>query len=239
MTTTVDPFAALNTNKARTNPVSSSGQSKANEAGSAERFLKLLVTQMQNQDPLNPMDNAQITSQMAQINTVNGITTLNTTVDGLNKQFVQLQALQGASLVGREITLQGNRMVISNSGNSGTGNAPSQGRAGFELSSAADHVKVEVLGPSGRVVDSVDLGAQPAGTHSFAWTPPADVAAQIAADGGANYKFRVLATAGSAAVANTPLMRDLVQAVTMVGDQLQLETVASGVVPYSAVKAFN
>jgi flagellar basal-body rod modification protein FlgD len=60
----------------------------ANEAGSAERFLKLLVTQMQNQDPLSPMDNAQITSQMAQINTVNGIEKLNGTVEGLNSNFV-------------------------------------------------------------------------------------------------------------------------------------------------------
>ncbi|MEO7151273.1 MAG: flagellar hook capping FlgD N-terminal domain-containing protein, partial [Burkholderiaceae bacterium] len=56
----------------------------SNEAGSADRFLKLLVAQMQNQDPLNPMDNAQVTSQMAQINTVNGIEKLNTTVQGLS-----------------------------------------------------------------------------------------------------------------------------------------------------------
>ena len=46
---------------------------RRNDAGSADRFLKLLVAQMQSQDPLNPMDNAQVTSQMAQINTVNGI----------------------------------------------------------------------------------------------------------------------------------------------------------------------
>ncbi len=59
---------------------------------------------MQNQDPMNPMDNAQVTSQMAQINTVTGIEKLNTTVAGLNGQFVQMQALQGASLVGRDVT---------------------------------------------------------------------------------------------------------------------------------------
>ena len=56
---------------------------KKDEAGSADRFLKLLVAQMQNQDPLNPMDNAQVTSQMAQINTVNGIEKLNQTVNKL------------------------------------------------------------------------------------------------------------------------------------------------------------
>ena len=78
----------------------------------SDRFLKLLVAQMQNQDPLNPMDNAQVTSQMAQINTVTGIEKLNTTVQGLNGQFVQLQALQGASLVGRDVIVAGNRCSV-------------------------------------------------------------------------------------------------------------------------------
>ena len=82
-------------------------------AGSADRFLKLLVAQMQNQDPLNPMDNAQVTSQMAQINTVTGIEKLNTTVQGLNSQFVQMQALQGAALVGRDVIVAGNRLAVA------------------------------------------------------------------------------------------------------------------------------
>ena len=60
----------------------------------SERFLTLLVTQLQNQDPMNPVDNAQMTSQMAQISTVSGIEKLNTTVEGLNTQFVQMQAMQ-------------------------------------------------------------------------------------------------------------------------------------------------
>ena len=66
MTTVTSPnaFSALNTG-ASTAPVATK-----NDAGSQDRFLKLLVTQMQNQDPLNPMDNAQVTSQMAQISTV-------------------------------------------------------------------------------------------------------------------------------------------------------------------------
>ncbi|MBL8341060.1 MAG: flagellar hook assembly protein FlgD, partial [Rubrivivax sp.] len=76
--TTTDPFAALSRTGNGTAPTTSNG------AGSAERFLKLLVTQMQNQDPLNPLDNAQITSQMAQINTVSGVEKLNDTVAGLN-----------------------------------------------------------------------------------------------------------------------------------------------------------
>src|SRR5262245_32299586 len=83
-------------------------------ANSEDRFLKLLVAQLQNQDPLNPMDNAQVTSQMAQIQTVSGIDKLNTTVQGLNAQFAQLQALSGAALVGRDVLIDGNRLVADN-----------------------------------------------------------------------------------------------------------------------------
>ncbi len=67
---------------------------------------------MQNQDPLNPLDNAQVTSQLAQINTVNGIEKLNTTVQGLSGQFMQMQALQGASLVGRDVVVAGNQLAF-------------------------------------------------------------------------------------------------------------------------------
>src|SRR5512139_1769085 len=131
----------------------------ANEAGSADRFLKLLVAQMQNQDPLAPMDNAQVTSQMAQINTVTGVEKLNTTVQGLSGQFMQMQALQGASLVGREVVVPGNKMAMDTTTGTGEG--------GFELTSAADNVKVEVLGPGGHVLDTLNLGAQSAGIHGF------------------------------------------------------------------------
>ena len=212
--TAVNPYASLSSGRTNTQT--------ANEAGSADRFLKLLVTQMQNQDPLNPMDNAQITSQMAQINTVNGIEKLNTTVDGLNGQFVQMQTMTGASLVGRHITLQGDRMSIE----------AGQGVGGFDLLGTADRVKVEVLSPAGRVVDTLDLGAQTAGRHSFNW--PAGVVPD-----GAPYRFRVVANAGAATVASTPLMRDRVEAVNTDGTSLVLETQNNGPVAYRDIKAFN
>jgi flagellar basal-body rod modification protein FlgD len=223
--TTVNPFAALNS-------AATAGATKAptaNEAGSADRFLKLLVTQMQNQDPLNPMDNAQITSQMAQINTVNGISTLNTTVQGLNSQFAQLQVLQGASLVGRDVTVQGNLMAYDSVAGA------TVGVGGFELDATASRVKIEVVSGAGRVVDSIDLGAQTAGTHSFNWKPASGVL-PTEAD---KVRFRVVASNGAATVTSTALMRDRVEAVSLVGDKLTLETSRSGQVPYADIKAFN
>jgi flagellar basal-body rod modification protein FlgD len=196
--------------------------SQANDIGSADRFLKLLVAQMQNQDPLNPLDNAQVTSQMAQINTVTGIEKLNATMGGLNRSMVQMQALQGASLVGRDVTLEGNRLAMS--GGLGLG--------GFELSSTADRVLVEVLDPVGRVVDTLDLGTQGAGRHGFQWEPPAGMDPE-------GLRFRITATAGTLPIGATPLMLDRVFAVRTVGDQLTLDTLANGPVPYTAVLAVN
>jgi len=213
-TAATDPFAAVNAGSA-------AAGSKA--SASADTFLKLLVTQMKNQDPLNPMDNAQMTSQLAQINTVTGINTLNSTVQALNTQFVQMQALQGASLVGHDVTVQGSGLAIEN------GN----GLGGFTLAGAADRVKVEVLDPSGRVVDTLQLGAMKSGVQDFSW-PAGNVA-----DGSSNYSFRVTANSGAQEVATTPLMRDRVDSVSTSGGTLMLDLQRSGSVPYTAVQAFN
>jgi flagellar basal-body rod modification protein FlgD len=194
----------------------------ANEAGAADRFLKLLVAQMQNQDPLSPMDNAQVTSQMAQIQSVTGIENLNKTVQGLSGQFMQMQALQGAQLIGREVIVPGNKITLENG----------VGEGGFELTSAADSVKVEVLGPSGHVLDTLNLGAQTAGAHNFSWNAGNNATAT-------GVTFRVTAMSGSTKLDSTPLMHDTVSAINTSGDSLTLELKNSGNVAYSQVKAFN
>ena len=196
----------------------------ASEAGSQDRFLKLLVTQLKNQDPLSPMDNAQLTSQIAQINTVSGIATLNTSVQGLSSQFLQMQSLQGASLVGKDVIVPGSKLDIDSTAASGQG--------GFELASAADAVKVEVLSPAGRVLDTLNLGAQSIGVHSFNW--PSGTYGNAG-----NLTFRVSASSGSAALPSTSLMRDKVTAVSTSGDKLMLELQSAGTVAYSTVKSIN
>lgn len=218
MALTVDTVNTLNGTQSGAASNAATGQSAQ---GTTDTFLKLLVTQMQNQDPLNPMDNAQVTSQIAQINTVSGIQSLNTTVAGLSAQFTQLQALQGVSLVGREITMAGNTMQLAG------GSAP----GAFTLAGPADNVKVEVLNGAGRVVDTLQLGAMTGGQQAFRWTGNGQP------DGA--YTFRVTATAGAASVASTPLVTDKVQAVSLVGSKLMLDTLHSGSVDYSAVISVN
>ncbi len=210
-----NPSAAHNGGTGSTTPT-------ANENAASDRFLKLLVTQMQNQDPLNPMDNAQITSQMAQINTVNGVEKLNTTVQGLNTQFSQLQALTGASLVGRQVTLAGSKLNVDGGSSS----------AAFDLSGNATDVKVEVLSSAGRVVDTKSLGPMDTGRHEFTWN------ALTQADG-SPYSYRVVAVRGTTAVSATPLMHDRVDAVNTDAAGLTLETRNNGPVAYSGILAIH
>ena len=189
----------------------------------SERFLKLLVAQMQNQDPLSPMDNAQVTSQMAQINTVSGIEKLNLTVQGLSSQFAQLQAVQGVSLVGHDVVVPGNTLQVAEDATA---------QAGFELAGPADQVKVEILAPSGKVIDTLQLGAQTTGVHSFDWEAGANASTT-------GLRFRVTATSGSVNTQATTLVRDKVAAVSTANSVFSLELVNAGTVPYSSIKAFN
>ena len=199
-----------------------SSSSNSDPTAAQDRFLKLMVAQLNNQDPLNPMDNSELTTQMSQINTVSGIQQLNTTVQGLSGQFTQLQAVQSASLVGRDVVVPGNVLDIT----SGVG------QGGFELSGPADAVKVEVLSPAGQVVDTMALGALGSGSHSFNW--PAGTATN---DSG--LRFRVTATSGSVSSTPTMLMRDRVNAINTSGNALNLELQNAGSVPYSSVRALN
>lgn len=224
MTTTSSTTASATT--ATTAASSSASSLSATSAKDAsDRFLKLLVTQMQNQDPLNPVDNAQVTSQMAQISTVTGLETLNTTVSGLNSQFLQLQTMQGAALVGHDVALEGNTLRQTSSP---TGTV---GDAGFELGSAADKVTVDILNASGVTVGTVNLGNQTAGRHAFEWTVPDSLQGEA-------LSFKVTATAAGKAVESMSLQHERVSAVSTVNNTLALELAGGSRVPATDVWAY-
>ena len=201
---------------------STATSSTKNAADIQDRFLKLLVAQMKNQDPMNPTDNAQITSQMAQIQTVSGISGLDTTIQSLGTKFSQMQALQGVSQVGHDVTVAGSKVYIKD--NVGTGS--------YELAGPADKVKLEVLSPAGTVLDTVDLGAQSSGMQKFTWS--ADKAS-----GYASVNYRITATSGTKAVSSTTYMSDTVTAINTNGSTLQLQLQNMGLVDYSKVKSVD
>lgn len=203
----------------------SSGGTASTTKAMSDQFLKLLITQIQNQDPLNPTDNAQFTSQLAQINTVSGLEKVNESISSMSSQFLQMQAMQSASLVGRSVIVPGNALTVSD------GKATGQ----FELSSAADSVKVDVLSSAGRVIDTIDIGAETSGRHQFSWTPTEGVDTT-------GLRFRVSATRGTAAVSSTALQSQQITSVAAGSSgsaSMNLTLKDGSTVAYSAVRAFG
>ena len=125
-----------------------------------DSFLQLLVTQMKNQNPLDPQDNTEFVAQLAQFSSVESLQNLTTTVDSIAGSYQSSQALQASSLVGRS--------VIINAGSTAVDTAKGMvGSIAVPASSAATTVKI--YDAQSNLVDTVDLGTLPAGTASFAW----------------------------------------------------------------------
>ncbi|WP_367067439.1 flagellar hook capping FlgD N-terminal domain-containing protein [Oryzisolibacter sp. LB2S] len=170
--------------------------SSTDPAAMQDRFLKLLVAQLNNQDPMNPLDNAQMTTQMAQINTVTGLQTLNLTMQTMAEQFSTMQQIQGISLIGRSVLSEGNNLTFTDDAGKGL----------FNLAGAATGVKVEIVTPGGVVVDTMDMGALEGGRHSFDWD------AGKYSGNASDLRFRVTATNGESAVQATTLAQSKVMA---------------------------
>ncbi len=199
---------------------SAASTSQTSAQAQSDRFLKLLVAQLNNQDPMNPMDNAQMTSQMAQINTVSGIQQLNDTMKSMASQFTAMQVLQGASMVGREVLTEGNTLSI----NAGVG------KGSVELATAADNVSVQVMTPGGQPLGTVKLGPMAAGRHNFEWDASSytDSAPPV---------FKVSAAQGGRAVSATPLARNAIESVSTLAGALSLTLKGGTTIAYDAVKA--
>jgi flagellar basal-body rod modification protein FlgD len=135
------------------------GSKTSTAAATQDRFLKLLVAQMKNQDPMNPLDNAEVTSQLAQLSTVTGIDKLNATLEAMMGSTQSNQSLQAASMIGRGVLAPGSSLNLS------------EGRAvfGVELSAPADSGTVTIRDSAGRPIHEIALGAQAAGTVPLQW----------------------------------------------------------------------
>ncbi len=165
------------------------------------QFLAMLVAQMQNQDPLNPMDNAQLTSQLAQISTVNGISSLNATVTGLGSNLATVQSMQAAALVGREVEVPGNTLALGEEG---------VVKGGFDVPYAVESATVSITDSDGKVVYTSDMGKTAAGTSHFEWDGLDANGNQMPAG---TYTFDVQLTASGVAGAATTVSTVVVQSV--------------------------
>lgn len=202
-------FAALN------GVAGEQGRSQMREV--EDRFLKLLVTQLKNQDPMNPMENAELTMQLAQISTVEGVNRLNAGLEALMGSYRASQTLQAAGLIGHQVFVAGDRLGLS---------AEGMAIGGMDLAQAADKVRVSILDAGGTVVRRLDLGPLPAGLSRFVWDGRDDSGAALPPEG--RYRFALEAEFDGRQVKPTALTLDQVYSVITEGAGMNLELAHRG-----------
>jgi flagellar basal-body rod modification protein FlgD len=214
------------------NATSAATSSNVSNEDSEQRFLKLLVTQLNNQDPLNPMQNAELTSQLAQMSTVSGIEKLNSTLSGLVNQTSSNQLLQATSLIGYNVLSPGDTLITK---------APEEGKEpasqafAVELPGTASDVDIKIVDGTGKVVRTISAGSMTEGVNAVTWDGKDDTGAVVPAGA---YRFTVDATNGSATVKATSLTFSQVAAVKQGTNGVSLELMTGNNISLSDVRLF-
>jgi flagellar basal-body rod modification protein FlgD len=170
--TLLDTMNGTSSSSSASSSTSATGAQSASDLQNT--FLTLLVTQLKNQDPTNPADSSQMTSQLAQINTVTGIGQLNTSLSSLATQLSAGQQTQAALLIGSNVLSAGNSMTVASGASSSFG---------VQLANDVSDLQVVVKNASGQIVNTLDLGAQGAGVVPVTGWKPVDAKGNTLADG--------------------------------------------------------
>jgi len=170
---------------------SSSSSASTTSAGTAaggtlgkDSFMQLLVTQLQYQDPLNPMDNTQFTAQLAQFSQLEAMENMNTTMEAMAVLQSSMNNIQALSFIGKTVNAAGNTVEYSGSAVD----------LGYTLADKANTVRMSVWDENGTKVRTIESGAAPAGNNTLAWDGRDDNG-NICASG--NYTYYVSAYDGS------------------------------------------
>jgi len=124
-------------------------------------FLKLMVTQLRNQDPFKPMENGDFIAQMAQFSSVSGIDSLQKSFTNFVSSMQSNQALQASTMVGRDVLIASDSVALDANG------SPVSGVV--KLPNSAGNVRIGILGASGELLRNIHLGNQNAGDVAFSW----------------------------------------------------------------------
>ena len=167
MTTTINNIPVYD----RTAPPTPTTSNGTSAADLSKNFLKMLTVQLQNQDPMNPMDNAAMTSQLAALNQVDGINKLNTSVNALVAQMQSANFMNLSSSVGKTALAQGTQVYFA---------GQSVGMAA-KLDAAAASLKAVIRDSNSQIVNQFDFGPTPAGMTDFIWDGGDDAGKQVMA----------------------------------------------------------
>jgi len=213
------------------------GSTDSNELGQSA-FLELMITQMENQDPLSPQENSDFIAQLAQFSSVEGMERLNSNFDSFASNFISNQALQASSLVGRSVSIPSDTAeLLQDDVVGGT----------ITLPASTTDMSMNVYNEQGALVDQIPMGAQSAGDVVFrwdghrveingeltSWESEEDILA-------GSYRFEVLATQdGEVTQLDTALTANVNSVTAGDNGQLILNLSGQGAVSINDVKQFN
>ncbi|WP_120993183.1 flagellar hook assembly protein FlgD [Stutzerimonas urumqiensis] len=225
MSTTIDSSAVLDQYAIKNNTSATSGKSELGK----DEFLKLLVAQLNNQDPLSPQENGEFIAQMAQFSTVEGIGNLNTSMEEILSSSQSTQALQASSLVGRKVIATTDKSVVDTTQTM---------KGSVNLTSSTSNLAVNVYNASGEKVGRVELGQQSAGQVSFMWDGK-DASGNVLPPG--TYKFEAQASVDGTNIAMSTNLPANVDSVTLGqnGGEMTLNLAGIGAMPLSSVKVIG
>ncbi|MCW8934601.1 MAG: flagellar hook assembly protein FlgD [Gammaproteobacteria bacterium] len=188
-------------------------------------FLRLMTEQLANQDPLEPQDNNEFMSQIAQFGAVDGINGLLDSFNDLATNLQSSQALQASNIIGRQVLVEHDQGYLPTTGTLD---------GAVELDSSSSNVAVNVYDSNGELFGRVELGPQPAGLVPFNWDGTT-FSGQRAPTG--RYRIDVEATFGNTTESLTPQIADQVQSLTLggVGQEMLVELENLGTVGFSQV----
>ncbi len=199
------------------------------EVSKQDQFMQLLIAQLKNQDPLQPQENGEFLSQLAQFETAAGAEELQQSFDKFSATMQSNSALQASSLVGRNVLAPGGIAQLE-TGENVVGQV--------DLSSSTTNLTIEIEDASGQLVKTIPMGTQAAGDVKFTWDGT-DQDGNYLPPGG--YRIRARADVGTETVAQDVLVSAKVDSVSIGqgGQGIKLNLSGLGSIELSAVKEIS
>ena len=158
------------TSETNTGVASATNSATGNQTLGKDAFLQLLVTQMRNQNPLDPQDNSEFVAQLAQFSSLEGITSLNESVTAISGNYKSSQALQASSLVGRSVIAQTDKAVVDTT---------KSFNGSVVVPQSLSNATVTITDKDGKAVKTIDMGEQAAGNAAFVWDGTNDAGEKV------------------------------------------------------------
>lgn len=195
-----------------TSSTTSSASSEKSQSLGQDQFLTLLVAQLQNQDPLNPADATEFTSQLAQYSELEQLFNLNDAMEELTATTSKSQNISALNLIGQEVVVEGDTFSFD---------GESSANLGYKIDGTVTDLTIAIRNSSGKIVATLKADDLSEGNHSISWDGKDDNGDTVLSG---EYTFSLTATSNESSATVTPLIRSRVTGVDLSGNEPQVVT---------------